>query len=625
MNRPGTLLFCVAAAGLSAQEQSITFSEHIAPIVFASCSPCHRPAEAAPFPLLSYEDTRKHAAQIVAVTSRRYMPPWSPEPGHGDFAGVRRLSTMQIQRIAGWVRAGAPQGDPSRQPAPPKFVEGWQLGEPDLIVKVPQSFTVPASGGDVFRNFVLPPGLKSTRYVRAMELRPGNKRVVHHANVVLDRTRAARRRTANDGQPGFPGMDVSLEAGDEFDPDSHFLFWKPGTPAQSEPEDMSWRLDPFTDLVVNLHLQPTGKPEVVQPQIGLYFSEKPPAKFPILVQLERDSAIDIPPGSRTFTIADTFKLPVAADLLAIYPHAHYLGKRIEAWATLPSGVRRNLLLINDWDINWQASYAYREPVALPAGATVAMRILFDNSADNPRNPTRPPGRVRAGNRSQDEMGHVWLQLLPRASGSGDPRMRLHQAVMRRRLEKDPNDFVAHYNLGAALQTSDAAEAVVHLERAVKLKPASAAARNALGASMMAGGQLDRAIELFRSVLAIDAGYGAARVNLARCLASKGDVTQAERELRTHLANEPDDANALYQLTGVLAAQNRFKDALPLIEKAAQLDPGNAEILANLGTLLAIDGQLGPAVAAFEAALRINPNDAATRANLDRAKESLRRR
>ncbi len=367
----------------------VTFNRDIAPLVFEHCAPCHHQGGVGPFPLLTYQDVRKHASQIVAVTERRYMPPWPPQQGYGDFRGNRRLSDAQIRLLAEWVKQREPEGNPADLPPKPHFSQQWQMGTPDMILLMPRPFRMPASGTDVFRNFVIRTGLKETKYVRGMELRLDNTRVVHHANVVLDRTQSLRGRDSDDRQPGFPGMDVITEAAaNDFDPDSHFLFWKPGTVLHPEPADMSWRLDPGTDLVLNLHLQPTGKDESVQAEIGLYFASRPPTRFPMLIQLEHDGAIDIPPGDRTFAVTDSLTLPSGVDVLAIYPHAHYLGKVIEAWAILPDGSRRWLIRIPDWDINWQAVYEYREPVSLPKGTKISMRITYDNSVLNPRNPNR---------------------------------------------------------------------------------------------------------------------------------------------------------------------------------------------------------------------------------------------
>jgi len=600
--------------------EPVTFNKDIAPIVFHSCAPCHRPGEVAPFPLLTYEQVKSHASQIVAVTGLRYMPPWPPEPGYGDFEGTRRLSDSQIRMFAQWVESGTREGNPADLPTAPHFPDGWELGPPDLVVQIPRPFTLPASSGDVFRNFVVPIELKQTRYIRAIELRPGNKRVVHHANVVLDRARSLRQRDGADGQPGFPGMDVVTEAGAEFEPDSHFLFWKPGLPAQQTPDDMAWRLNPGDDLIVNLHLQPSGKLEMVRPALGLYFAKDPPRRFPMLLQLEHDGAIDIPPGSQDFSVMDKLTLPVDCEVLAIYPHAHYVGKRIEAWATMPGGERMDLLRINDWNINWQAVYTYREPVRLPKGAAVQMRITYDNSAGNSRNPNHPPERVRSGNRSHDEMGHVWLQVLPDKQDQQDPRVILQEALMRRRLEKYPSDFVAHFNLGGVLQMEGKhQEALEHYQRALVVNPASAAARNNLATSLVMVDRLDDAIRELKEALARDLGYANARFNLARALEARGDIDGAIASFVECVKDHPDDAQVRVHLSGLLIKERRYREALPHLREAARLAPGDPDVVVNLGTVLALQGDVEGAIAAYQQALRIDPNHKTARANLDRAR------
>jgi len=599
--------------------EPVTFNKDIAPIVFHSCAPCHRPGDAAPFPLLTFEQVKSHASQIVAVTGRRYMPPWPPEPGYGDFDGTRRLSDGQIRLFALWVKSGTPEGNPADLPAAPHFSEAWEVGPPDLVVQIPRPFTLAASSGDVFRNFVVPMEIKQTRYIRAIELRPGNKRVVHHANVVLDRARSLRQRDGADGQPGFPGMDVVTEGGAEFEPDSHFLFWKPGSPAQQTPDDMAWRLNPGDDLIVNLHLQPSGKPEIVQPMLGLYFAKQPPRRFPMLLQLEHDGAIDIPRGSRDFSVTDQLTLPVDCQVLAIYPHAHYLGKRVDAWATTPGGERLWLVRIDDWNINWQAVYTYREPVRLPKGSTVSMRITYDNSSGNPRNPNHPPKRVLSGDRSQDEMGHVWLQVLPDKQGQQDPRVILQAALMRRRLEKYPSDFVAHFNLGGVLQMEGKhQEALDQYQKALVVNPASAAARNNLATWLVMLDRLDDAIRELRETLARDPEYANARFNLARSLEARGDTEAAIASFVECVKERPDDAHARVHLSSLLIKERRYGEALPHLREAARLKPGDPDIVANLGTVLALRGDLEGAIAAYQQALRIDPNHKTARANLDRA-------
>jgi Flp pilus assembly protein TadD len=615
------LLFAVALpAG------SVTFNKDIAPLVFEHCAPCHHPGGAGPFPLLTYHDVRKHASQIAAVTRRRYMPPWPPQHGYGDFADDRSLTDNQIRLIAAWVAQNEPEGRPSDLPPSPRFTTEWQMGPPDLILRMPRAFRMSPAGTDVFRNFVVPTGLKETKYVRGLELRVDNPRLVHHANVVLDRTQSLRRRDGQDGQPGFPGMDITTEAAaNNFDPDSHFLFWKPGSILRPEPDDMSWRLDPGTDLILNLHLQPTGKEESIQAEVGIYFASHPPTRFPMLIQLEHDGAIRIPPGDNTFAVADSLTLPIDVAVLAIYPHAHYLGKLVEAWAVLPDGTLRWLVRIPDWDINWQAVYNYRTPVPLPKGTKVMMRITYDNSSSNPRNPHHPPTLVKTGNRAEDEMGHVWLQVLPKSSGASgnDPRWALQEAVVRRRLEKYPADFVAHYNLGALMQyRGKLDQAAASYRDALRIEPNNTTARNSLASVLLLQENFPEAIEQFRETLRLDPSYLNARYNLARTLAASGDMSGSATQYAAFLADAPDDAGAHVGLGTVLFRTHDYAGALTHFREAARLAPNDADVQANLGTLLAITGDLPAAAQAFEQALRIDPNHQAARANLNKVRAQL---
>ncbi|MGA7413845.1 MAG: tetratricopeptide repeat protein [Bryobacteraceae bacterium] len=556
------------------------------------------------------------------------MPPWPPEANHGDFLGDRHLTEAQVKLIADWVKHGAPEGNPAEAPAPPHFTQGWQMGVPDLVIRMPHPYQLGTEESDVWRNFIVPTGLKETKYVRALELRLDHPRAVHHANIVLDRAQTLRQRDGKDGLPGFPGMDVTTEAAaNDFDPDSHFLFWKPGTVPTREPPDMSWKLDPGTDLILNLHMKPTGKPESIQAEIGLYFSDRPPTRFPMLVQLEHDGAIDVPAGQSS-SVTDELVLPVDVEVLAIYPHAHFLGKVVEAWATLPDGSRRWLIRIPDWDINWQAVYDYKSPVSLPKGTTLAMKITYDNTDANPRNPNHPPKRVVSGNRGEDEMGHVWLQLLPKPEGSGqkDSRLAIQEAVMRRRLAKYPADFLAHYNLGAVLQLRGKLdEAIVQYQDALRGEPANATARNSLATALLLEDRVPDAIRELRETLRIDPSYSNARYNLARALADTGDADGAVKEFATLLERKPDDADAQAGLGGVYFLQKRYLEAVTHLQAAATLDPTSADIQASLGSALALSGDLEGAVRAFQRALQLDPSHEAARANLAIALSTLRQK
>lgn len=581
-----TLIGALASARQSAptatSEQKVTFNRDIAPIAYHYCAACHRPEEAGPFPLLTYDDVKKHGRQILAVTQTRFMPPWLPEPQALKFADERRLSAEQIALIKRWVDQGMLQGSPADLAPPPQFVQGWQLGKPDMIVKAAKPFTLPATGTDTYWNFILPIPIEQTRWVKAVEIRPGDKRLVHHANILVDRLELSRKMETKPGA-GFGGMEIRIES-ELFDPDSHFLFWKPGTVPYSEPDGMALRLDKGTDLVLNTHLQPSGKPETIQPSIGIYFTDKPATEHPMLLQLECDSQLDIPPGNDNFLVHDEFTLPVDVDLLAIYPHAHYLGKDLEATATLPDGTKQTLIHIVRWDLNWQAVYRYEQPVPLPKGTVIAMRYVYDNSDDNVANPNHPPKRVKGGNRSSDEMAHLWLQVLPKnpPDSTRDPRMELQEALARHHVEKDPADFEGHYNLGAMLQErGDVQGAEAQYQAALQLRPDDATVNNALAGALLASGQVDEAVVHLSAALKARPDYFDAHYNLGQALAAQGHFNGAAEQFHDAVQENPKDADAEANLGSALAQLGRLQEAKTHFERALQLNPSHALAKQNL--------------------------------------------
>ncbi len=605
------LVFRGGKQASATQNPTPTFTNDIAPLMFEYCAACHHAGGAAPFSLTSFADAAKRARQIAETTASRYMPPWLPEPGHVALADELRLSEAQIKLIRRWVDAGAPEGNPKDLPPVPQFNAGWQLGKPDLIVKMDESFIVPAEGVDVFRNFVLPIPVSATKFIKAVEILPGNPRVVHHANLLIDRSQSSRKLDAADPAPGFGGMEVSIAA-ESFDPDSHFLFWKPGSLPSVEPDGMAWRCDPGTDLVLNMHLQPSGKPERIQAEIGLYFSDKPQTIFPMLLQLEHDGAIDIPASAKEFVVTDQFKLPLDVDVLGVYPHAHYLGKDLQGVATLPDGSKQTLIQITRWDLNWQGIYKFRRPLSLPKGTTLSMRFVYDNSTANPRNPHNPPQRVRAGNRSSEEMGHLWIQVLPRVAKTDgqDTRVLLQEALMRRRLEKYPADFTAHFNLGAALQSAGRdAEAITDFQRALRVRPNDPVTLTNLAVSLQAVGNPTAALEHYRQALRLKPDYANARYNLANLLLAQGRITEAISHLREALRLHPDDAGALNSLGSALAMSGNSTEAARQFEKSLQINPDNAEAHFNLAALLTQQNKAVEAALHYEQSLRLNPNNA----------------
>jgi Flp pilus assembly protein TadD len=575
----------VSPAPSAKSASPITFNRDIAPIVFGSCATCHRPGEAAPFSLLTYSDVKKHARQVADVTRSRAMPPWLPEPQELNFADELRLSKTEIDLIQQWVAQGEVEGDAADLPPQPKFVEGWRLGQPDLILKAQKPLVLPPQGTDTYWNFIFPVPIEETRWVKAVEIRPGDKRYVHHANILVDRTGASRQREAEPGA-GFAGMEIRIES-QAFDPDSQLLFWKPGTVPSVEPEGMALRLDKGTDLILNTHLQPSGKPEVIQPSIGLYFTPHPATKFPMLVQLENDLKLDIPPGENDFVVTDNFTLPLDVNLMAIYPHAHYLGNDIQAVAALPKGSKKTLIHIPRWNLNWQAVYRYARPVLLPKGTTISLRYSYDNSDHNPMNPNHPPVRVEGGNRSTDEMCHLWLQLLPVNfdPAQGDPRRVLQEALARHNVEKNPGDFEAHYNLAAMLQAKNNLEgAIAEYGAAVKLRPRDATGNNALGAALVAAGHPEQAANYLQAALEARPDYFEAHYNLGFALAQQEDFAGASQQFQRAFELQPHDASVEANLGAALAQMGRYPEAKSHFEHALQLDPNQPIARENLDEL-----------------------------------------
>jgi hypothetical protein len=311
------------------------------------------------------------------------------------------LSDAEIASIRRWAAAGAPAGDLAHVPPPPQFAPGWQLGAPDLVARMPEPFTVPADGPDLYQCFVIPLPLAAQKYVRATEFLPGNAQPVHHALMFVDPMHSGRRRAATYPCFGTPG----------FLPSGGLGGWTPGAGAIVMPPGTATTIHAGSDLVVQIHFHPTGKPEQVQSQIGLYFTAEPPVRHLLDIPLV-SRRIDIPPGATDYKASDYFELPVDVDATGIIPHAHYLCKDMKGWATLPDGRKQWLIWIRDWDFNWQEQYRYAAPLRLPAGTRLEMEFTYDNSEANPRNPNHPPRRVAWGPDSTDEMAGLHLQAIP---------------------------------------------------------------------------------------------------------------------------------------------------------------------------------------------------------------------
>lgn len=419
------LVLGTSSAG-TARAEGPTYAKDIALILWKNCAGCHRPGEVGPFSLLSYQDAAKRAADLVQVTSSREMPPWKPEPGFGEFHDVRRLTEAELKTIADWAQAGAPEGNPKDLPPPPKFAEGWQLGQPDLVLEAPAPFEIPASGEDVYRCFVIPIPIDADKTVAAVVFRPGNRKVVHHALFFLDKSGAARAKDEADAGPGYTSF-----GGPGILPSGGLGGWAPGAMPRKLPEGMGQMLRKGNDLVLQVHYHPDGKTETDRSTVGLYFN-KTPARQVIGGLALRSRKIDIPAGdSRYHVTAETAPLPVDAKAVGIAPHMHFLGKEIKVVAETPDGKTVPMVWIKDWDFNWQGQYQFAAPVPLPKGTVVDLTATYDNSEANPRNPSRPPRAVKHGEKTEDEMCLCGLQVVPDArEGYAELRRAAMSSMMR---------------------------------------------------------------------------------------------------------------------------------------------------------------------------------------------------
>ncbi len=409
-----------------------SFTGQVAPILHRHCAGCHHPGGDAPFSLLTYADAAPRASIIASLTRERLMPPWLPEPNH--FQGERRLSDAHIAMLGKWADAGAPEGDRSKLRPPPGFPSGWQLGEPDLVVRMPQPFAIPAGGPDLYQCTVIPTSLDKPRFVRAFEFRPGARASTHHALIFTDVSGEARRRDAATPGPGYPCFGVP-----GFLPSASLGGWAPGNTAVTYPPGAAVTLRRGADVVVQIHYHPSGREQQDQSEMALYFQDTPPV-HPMMAVSLGTRAIDIPAGEARYIVRDHFTIPIDVDATGIIPHAHFIAREMRGWAALPGGRRVNLLTIKDWDFNWQQHYRWVKPIRLPAGTEFEMEFLYDNSAGNPRNPFQPPRRIEWGPDSTDEMAGLHLQVLPvRNEDAPELGRALWGKIMRERLAGIYND------------------------------------------------------------------------------------------------------------------------------------------------------------------------------------------
>ncbi|HEY4249264.1 MAG TPA: cytochrome c [Lacunisphaera sp.] len=421
--KSGLLVLFLFWSGVQAAESVPTWATDIAPLIYRNCVECHRPGQVGPFSLLGYKDAAKRARFITKAIKARYMPPWLPDGPADTFLDERHLSASEVDLLVRWAAAGAPAGDLAQAPAPPSEADdGWTLGKPDLIVRMRQPFNVPPGPSDSFRVFPVPFSLEGVPAevlarakipdsnvlgVAAIEFRPGNRRVFHHAAVWVDPSGEARKREIAEGGNGYesfgsPGFSSAILLGIRV----------PGMTPRFLPHGIAASVMPLSgDLAFQIHYRATGKPETDQSEVGIYFVRESVRRIMDTIAL-RSFKLDIPAGEAAFTVEDSTEVPADCALMNIWPHMHLLAREVHVTVVNPDGSVRPLLDISRWNFKWQDRYVYREPFILSKGARIHCRWIFDNSAANPSNPFSPPRPVQFGPDATDEMCAVDLGVIP---------------------------------------------------------------------------------------------------------------------------------------------------------------------------------------------------------------------
>ena len=389
--------------------EEVSYTRHVAPLLEANCVECHWRDGIAPFSLEGYENAKRWHRMIAYMTGEGLMPPWRAAPGFGEFRDTRRLSDHQIALLQAWSQHGAPQGDSDdMMPAPVRPRSKWRLGEPDLVLAMPEPFEVPATGDDIYRYFVIPTGFREDKVVVALDFSPSDPKVVHHSNYLLDLAGRARAEDAKDDEPGFSVFGT----GGFLDYNAWGIGgWTPGADPFVLDEGQGMWLPKGGDLVLEVHYHLNGKATSDQSEVAFYFAKEPVSQYVDGVVIGTED-LRIPPGDERYWRHFSMTVPSGMRLTDVTPHMHFLGREFIAIATLPDGRELPLIRISDWDFRWQNTFTYREPVHLPAGSRIDVWVRYDNSPDNPQNPALEPRTVTWGWETTDEMSELWIGFIP---------------------------------------------------------------------------------------------------------------------------------------------------------------------------------------------------------------------
>lgn len=415
------LLVLVAVASLACykamgQVKRPVYYEHIEPIIHRNCTPCHQPGQAGPFSLVTYDDVAAKGEFIAEVTKSRYMPPWKADAAFQQYRNVRRLTDGEISLLQDWVKAGMPKGKGKRT----QYLRPADMPErPDLSISLPTPYMIPTTGIDDFRFFNVPTKLDRDRYIRKIEFRPGNKRLVHHSRLMTDTTHKVR------DIDGLSANDPRVNQFEKYPPVDKFLYgWVPGNFAIEFPRGTGKKLHRDTDLIMNIHYSPNRRDnQTDQSTVNFFFTEEDSLREVFSLAIAEENITNGPfiiPAGETKTFYSTFgPIPIDISAVAVLPHMHFLGRTFRSFAVTPDGDAIFLVKIDNWDFNWQETYQFSRLLKIPRGSTIFIEATFDNTAENPANPTIPPKTVTYGWETASEMLDMVMFYLVYKPGDED--------------------------------------------------------------------------------------------------------------------------------------------------------------------------------------------------------------
>jgi hypothetical protein len=393
------IISCCLTATAATNPPQITFSKDVAPILARNCQGCHRPGEAAPMSLLTYQQARPWAKAIKEAVLLKKMPPWFADPHYGKFRNDRSMAQKDVDTLVSWADLGAPEGNPKDLPKPMTFVDGWNIGKPDKVLDMPAAFDVPASGTIDYQYVIIPTKFTEDRWVQMAEVRPGNRAVVHH---VIAFIRDPKSNWMRDHEPGV--VFVPEKGGgrrDNSSPSDSLAGFAPGMPPIVLEPGQGRLVKAGSDIVFQLHYTANGKAAQDRTKVGLVFCKQPPTERVLTVGATNNKFV-IPAGDANYRVDSEIEINHEVKLTSMLPHMHLRGKDFEYRLIFPTGETQTILSVPRYDFNWQLWYEPVSDILLPKGAKVSCTAHFDNSANNPNNPD-PAKTVKWGDQSWEEM------------------------------------------------------------------------------------------------------------------------------------------------------------------------------------------------------------------------------